>query len=124
MKKELVIGIVIVLAVAVIVVVSMNSTQTTGQAAFTPGANYGPIGQNFNVYTQCSYVTTDDGWDVTRQTTVKYYNKLEGAMEEYSDQCSGAESISELHCEDGYRKARLVNCPSGTACKSGACVAE
>jgi len=96
---------------------------TTGNATLTPGAYYGPIQEGFNLYTQCSYVNTDDGWDVMVPTTVKYFDKTTGQVSQYSDACvGGGNTVAELDCEFGYRKVRNVKCPSETRCVDGACV--
>ncbi len=123
MEKSLKIGLIVV-AVAVIAVIVISNYQSTGQATstFTSGANYGAIEPGFNVYTQCIYLGLNDGWDVTKKETVRFYDRTAGKYVEYSDACVSQETVSEMHCEDGYRKARLVNCPSETSCIDGACV--
>ena len=126
MEKSLKIGLIVVAGIVIIAIVAMNGSQSTGQATstFTSGANYGAINPGFNVQTQCTYVDENDGWDVLKKTTVRFYDRTSGKYIEYSDACSGQNSVSENHCEDGYRKTRLVNCPSETACIDGACVSR
>ena len=123
MEKRLKIIASLVAVVVLILIVVIFANQTTGRATFTPGANYGPVNERFNLYPQCTYIDENDGWGVTKQTTVRYLNEITQQYEQYSDQCVGTgNTVSELHCEGGYRKARLVNCPSGTSCDNGACI--
>ena len=124
MERNFKIALVVVLGIAIIAIIAINSFQSTGKVAstFTSGANYGPVNNNFNVYTQCTYLDENDGWDVTKKTNVRFYDRTSGQYIEYGDVCSGQESVSENHCEEGYRKVRLVNCPSETSCVDGACV--
>jgi len=122
MKKEFRIGLIVVLAVVVIALIVSN-VNPTGNATFTPRANYGPVQQHFSVYTECAYVDTDDGWDVTTKSTVSYFNKLLGTYETVEDFCGdGLGSVIEHHCEDGYMKTRTVGCPSNQYCNQGVCV--
>ena len=114
------------IAIAVIVIIVFGSNlfnQTTGQATLTPGADYGPINQKFNIYTQCKYVTENDGWDVTKKTQVEYLDITIG-MKQYSEDSCGVTrtSVVEYNCESGYRKKRIVECPQGMQCRDGACV--
>jgi hypothetical protein len=121
-RTKLIIGAIVLIVLVVIMFVVVQ--KPTGQATFTPGANYGPVQPNFNILTDCKYLNPDDGWDVTVKTEVQYRDRRNGRTETYADACTGSNSVTELHCEDGYRKARTVNCPSGTSCKDGACVAQ
>ena|SRR3989344_6989241 len=121
-KRSLIIGLIVLIVIVILAFVFLQ-TQPTGQATFTPGANYGPVEPNFNVFANCKYLGSDDGWDVTVKTEVEYLDRTTGRTGTYADACSGG-GVTELHCEDGYRKARTVNCPSGTSCKDGACVAN
>lgn len=124
MKINWGVTLIVVLAVVIIAAVAINSYKPTGQATstFTSGANYGAITPGFNTQTQCTYVDENDGWDVTKKTTVRFYERTSGKYIEYADACVSQETVSENECEDGYRKTRLVNCPSETSCIDGACV--
>ena len=114
----------IALVAVVVILIAVSNNQTTGNATFTSGANYGAINPGFSVYTQCIYLDLNDGWDVTKKECVKFYDRTAGKYTEYCDACSGQNSVSETHCEDGYRKTRLVNCPSDMHCVDGACVGK
>ena len=122
MENKLKIGLASLVVIAV-VVIALNISSPTGNATFTSGANYGPINPSFNIYTKCAYLDINDGWDVTMKTSVSYFDRTTGKTEEVSDACGGtSRSVVEQDCEDGYRKWRNVNCPSGMSCVEGACV--
>ena len=125
MEKSLKIGLIVV-AVAIIAVIVISNYQSTGQATstFTSGANYGAVSPRFSTQTQCTYVDENDGWDVTKKTTVRFFDRTSGKYIEYADACISQRTVSENDCEDGYRKVRAVNCPSEDSCIDGACVPQ
>ena len=126
METKWSVTLVVALVVIIVAVIAVNNYKSTGQATstLTSGANYGAIGANFNTQTQCTYVDYNDGWSVTKKTTVRFYDRTSGKYIEYADACVSQETVSENECEDGYRKTRLVNCPSETSCIDGACISR
>ena len=125
MKKRKKIAVTLVIAVIVLLaVVVMFNQQTTGNATFTQGAFYGPL-DKFSVYTNCVYLTEDDGWNVFAKERIQFFNKLGGQMEEAEDHCDiDYRTVREYHCEDGYRKSRPVKCPIQMHCDNGVCVGD
>ena len=118
MKKQVIVGIVVV---ALVIVVGFV-TQLTGRATFTPGADYGPINPT-QTYSDCIYVGTNDGWDVMVVGEVEYFDKGEGVPGNAKDFCVGEKTVNEFDCaEGGYRQERKVSCPNYIVCSGGACV--
>jgi len=117
-----IISIVVVAILLVIAFVFVN--QSTGQATLTPGANYGPVNNEYNLKTDCVYVSENDGWDVTKKGEVQFFDKSSGVTETRTDHCEeGNIRIREWHCEGNYAKSRLVQCPDQMTCKEGVCIA-
>lgn len=122
MKRGWVVISVIVIAVAALIVIYANPDQFTGRATLTSGANYGPIQTTSYVYHSCVYLTENDGWDVTKTTKVRYFDRLEGLTKEAADYCENDNKVREYNCQKGYMVYRPVVCPSNMVCKEGSCV--
>ncbi|MBS3086006.1 hypothetical protein J4225_04970 [Candidatus Pacearchaeota archaeon] len=115
----------IAIVIAIILIAGVNFiTQPTGKATFTKGASYGPIPKETINKVECVYLSEDDGWDVTKQGRVRYFNKAIGDFEEPVDVCVNFRTVREYNCEKGYGQTRDVICPSNTICSNGACIAE
>ena len=121
MKTGLIIALIIVLVVG-LGIVAVNFSQTTGKATLTSGANYGPIDTGFNTFSECTYLSLNDGWDITYKSRVRAFDKKTGIMVEREDSCDTDTKVYEYHCEDGYMKERVAICPSKMICKDGICV--
>ena len=121
MKRGLTVALIFV-GVVVLAVILFNITKFTGNAMLTQNANYGPIDDNGRVYHSCSYLTDNDGWDVTKTRAVKYFDRLDGMNKEAVDYCDTNTKVREYNCQDGYMVYRPVICPPRTICKEGSCV--
>ena len=112
----------IFVGVVVLAVILFNLTKFTGNATVTPNANYGPIEDTGKAYHSCSYLTENDGWDVTKTRAVKYFDRLSGASKEAVDYCDTGTKVREYSCLNGYMVYRPVICPSKMVCQGGSCV--
>ena len=121
MKKGLTIALILVCA-TVLAVVLMNVTNVTGNATITPNANYGPVEDTGKAYHSCSYLTDNDGWDVTKTRAVKYFDRLSGMSKEVVDNCETDTKVREYNCLNEFMVYRPVICPSRMVCKDGSCV--
>ena len=120
MKGGVIISLVLVVVAAL--VLTFVSNQSTGMATLTSNANYGPIQETGQAYHSCSYITDNDGWDVTKTRAVKYFDRLDGMNKEAVDYCDTNTKVREYNCQDGYMVYRPVICPPRTICKEGSCV--
>ena len=115
--------ILILVALLIVIVFGVNLfNQFTGYATLTPGAYYGPINPNYENYIDCVYLTKNDGWDVTINGKIKYYDIRKGNAASIEDGCEGPDTVTEYHCVDGYLKKRKVGCASNMKCDVGICV--
>lgn len=120
-RYKIIAGVIVIFA---IIVIALNFTNTTGQATLTQGANYGPIKVD-STTNNCVYLTSDDGWDVTKKEKVQYFDVAKGVTEEIEDHCFPEGKVVEYHCNDAGREVnRLVQCPNQMVCSDGICVYE
>ena len=112
----------IFIGVVALAVVLFNITKFTGNATVTQDANYGPIEDTGKAYHSCTYLTENDGWDVTRTRAVTYFDRLSGVTKEAVDYCDTSTKVREYNCLGGYMVYRPVICPSKMVCKDGSCV--
>ena len=120
MKGSVIITLVLVVVAAL--VLTFVSNQSTGMATLTSNANYGPIQETGQAYHSCSYITDNDGWDVTKTRAVKYFDRLDGINKEAVDYCDTSTKVREYNCVNGYMAYRPVICPSRTICEEGSCI--
>ena len=124
MKKEMK-AIVVVIIIALVLIVLTNLNKPTGKATLMSGASYGPISSEFDHYIDCVYITEDDEWDITKKTTIQYYNLTNGGPFYSSDYCEDKHMIIEYDCSDMAKKnKRWATCPSNRVCEDGACILE
>ena len=121
MKKGVTVALIFV-GIVVLAVVLMKVTNITGNATITPNANYGPIEDTGKSYHSCSYITDNDGWDVTKTLAVKYFDRLSGMNKEAVDYCDTNTKVREYNCLTGLMVYRPVICPPQMVCKEGSCV--
>ena len=121
MKRALVIGLVLV-GIVVLAVIFFNITNATGNTTLTSNADYAVIDRNNLRYSNCIYLSDNDGWDVTLSGEVKYFNRLNGMEFTKKDECITRTKVREYNCIDGFMMERAVICPANMVCKEGICV--
>lgn len=60
--------------------------------------------------------TDSDGQELRIKGTVTHGSEM------YEDTCTSMQNVKEYYCRDNEIKNTIINCPSGTECRSGACV--
>ncbi|MBU3907368.1 MAG: hypothetical protein KKA64_03910 [Nanoarchaeota archaeon] len=121
-KKLVTIVVVIILILLAVIVATKFLNNSTGKATLTNGASYAQISSEMNRYTNCAYITSEDGWKVTESATLQATDTETGKIVYATDSCVDENNVREYNCESGNRAVRTAVCPSGTSCESGACV--
>jgi len=89
-----------------------NGVCVKKQAA--PAANSTPPA-NSTVPSTPACTDSDEGKNATVKGTVTVGSDM------FTDTCNGTATVKEYYCDGNESASRLMDCPEGTTCKSGAC---